>query len=414
MASVNFLYRSTKEKSHLNLRLLFRHEGDDFVIGGKTNLIVSKNYWDKQHNQKRPKDITVSNMQLEVNKELNQIENHIINAFYGANVKEVNKEWLKRQIELYYNPDVEKKIPFNLVDYIEFYIEYRKNELKGTSTQKFRNIKHKLERLEVKKNKSFLIKNINDEFKNEYVSFLKGENYSQNTIHRDLTFIKTFCKHARLIGLETHPQLDSLKIDKGKADKIYLTFEELEKIEKTKNLNDYLDNARDWLIISCYMGQRISDFLRFTSEMIREEKGKKLIEFTQQKTGKTMTVPLHPKVIEILKKRNGNFPREISDPKYNEYIKLVCERAKINQLVKGSKLMENPEGSKKFRKVSGSFKKYELVTSHIGRRSFATNFYGKIPTTYLIYITGHSSESMFLNYIGKSNKDLAMEIGNYF
>lgn len=414
MASVNFLYRSTKEKSHLNLRLLFRYDGNDFVIGGKTNLIVSKNYWDKQHNQKRPKDINLANMQVEVNKELNQIENHILNAFYGANIQEVNKEWLKRQIELYYNPEVEKQIPLNLVDYIEFYIEYRKNELKGTSTQKFRAIKHKLEKLEVKRNKIILIKNINDEFKNEYVSYLKGENYAQNTIQRDLTFIKTFCKHARFIGLETHPQLDSLKIEKEKVDKIYLTFEELEKIEKTKDLHDYLNNARDWLIISCYTGQRISDFLRFTSNMIREEKGKKLIEFTQRKTGKVMTVPLHPKVIEILKKRNGNFPRKISDAKYNDYIKLVCEKAKINQLVKGSKLMENPEGSKKFRKVSGSFKKYELVTSHIGRRSFATNFYGQIPTTYLIYITGHSSESMFLNYIGKSNKDLAMEIGNYF
>ena len=60
------------------------------------------------------------------------------------------------------------------------------------------------------------------------------------------------------------------------------------------------------------------------------------------------------------------------------------------------------------------YKKYDLVTSHIGRRSFATNFYGTIPTTFLIYITGHSTESMFLNYIGKSNKDLALEITKYF
>jgi hypothetical protein len=50
----------------------------------------------------------------------------------------------------------------------------------------------------------------------------------------------------------------------------------------------------------------------------------------------------------------------------------------------------------------------------VGRRSFASNYYGKIPTTYLIFITGHSSEKMFLNYMGKSNKDLAVEVSKYF
>ena len=77
-------------------------------------------------------------------------------------------------------------------------------------------------------------------------------------------------------------------------------------------------------------------------------------------------------------------------------------------------MLETEKGSKIFRKQSGTYKKHELVTSHIGRRSFATNFYGTIPTTFLIYITGHSTESMFLNYIGKSNKDLALEITKYF
>ena len=60
------------------------------------------------------------------------------------------------------------------------------------------------------------------------------------------------------------------------------------------------------------------------------------------------------------------------------------------------------------------YKKCELITSHVGRRSFCTNFYGTIPTTYLMNVSGHSTEQMFLTYLGKSNKDLAMEITNYF
>jgi integrase len=241
--------------------------------------------------------------------------------------------------------------------------------------------------------------------------------YALGTIQRAFVWIKTFCKHAKFVGIKTHHQLDGLNIKRPeKTEKIYLTFEDLTKIENiSKNqLTDSLDNAKDWLIISCYTGQRVSDFMNFTDEQIRIEKGKHLIEFTQKKTGKNMTVPLHNKVLEILKKRKSKFPYKISDQKYNDFIKTVCELAKINESIKGSKILETKKGSKTFRKQSGTFKKYELVTSHIGRRSFATNFYGTIPTTFLIYITGHSTESMFLNYIGKSNKDLALEITKYF
>ena len=153
--------------------------------------------------------------------------------------------------------------------------------------------------------------------------------------------------------------------------------------------------------------------------MIRFEKNKEgvlkpLIEFTQKKTGKIMTIPLSSKVIEILNKRNGEFPHPISDQKYNQYIKEVCKLVGINEKVKGSKKLETETDSKKYRKQSGTYEKWELVTSHIGRRSFATNYYGKIPTSFLIYVTGHSTEEMFLSYIGKSNKDIAMELTNYF
>jgi integrase len=412
MATVNFLYRSSKEKAPLVLRLLFRFNNKDFVFGAKTKLELSKHYWTNLHSLKRPKDIEVANKQREIHNELNNIENHILEAFKEVNPSVLTKEWLQLQIDLYYNPvQQHKEIPTDLISYIDFYIEYRKHEIKPTSIKKYYVIKHKLERMQTDRKRPILIKEVNDSFKNEFVSYQKNKGYAQNTIQRELVFIKTFCKHARFIGLETNPQLDSIKIERAKAEKIYLTFDELEAIERKEFDNDYLDNARDWLIISCYTGQRVSDFLRFTPEMIRMENGKRLLEFTQKKTDKLMTVPVHKKVLEILEKREGDFPRQISDQRYNDYIKEVCKLTGLKSKIQGGKQIETING---IRKVSGVYPKYELVTSHIGRRSFATNFYGKIPTTYLIYITGHSSESMFLNYIGKSNKDLALEISNYF
>jgi len=427
MASVNFMYRSTKDKSNLNLRLLFRDNGKDFVFGAKTKIEVSKIYWSKQHKQtkfKKSNDIDVINeiqnikeKQTEINSELNKIENHVLKAFNSVNPVSINKEWLTSQINYYYTPQKENRlIPSDLINYIDYYIEYRKNETTKSTLKKIKVIKQLLIRFEAYRKATILIKDINDNFKNEFVNYCKAELYAQNTIQRAFVFIKTFCKHAKFSGIETHHQLDGLKVDRQKVDKIYLTFEDLTKIENISKdkLTDSLDNAKDWLIISCYTGQRISDFMRFTNEQIRIEDGKHLIEFTQKKTGKNMTVPLHTKVLEILKRRNGAFPYKISDQKYNEFIKDVCQLAEINEPTKGSKMIETEKGSKIFRKQSGTYKKWELVTSHIGRRSFATNFYTTIPTSLLINITGHSTEAMFLNYIGKSNKDLALEITKYF
>ena len=85
--------------------------------------------------------------------------------------------------------------------------------------------------------------------------------------------------------------------------------------------NDYLDNARDWLLIACYTGQRISDYLNFTSSMIiTDEDGISYIEFSQKKTNTKMRLPILSKVSEILDKRNGEFPRRISEQKLNKYI----------------------------------------------------------------------------------------------
>ena len=429
MATINFLYRSTKDKANLHLRLLYRFNDNDFVFGANTKLEVSKDFWNKQHKRKS-KDIEVTNKQTETNNELNKIENHVLNAFNTVNPDEVNKDWLQKQIDYYYNPPREAvALPTALLKYFDYFIEAKKNEITIGTQKKYNVTKHLLERYQKTKSIQINIADVNDKFKIDFENYCLKNNYALNTISKDLRTIKTVCNHAKHNGIITSHQLDRIKTPQHKTEKIYLTFDELTKIENIdkRRLDDNFDHAKDWLIISCYTGQRVSDFMRFDKSMIRYEKNKQgvskpFIEFTQIKTNKLMTVALHPKVIEILEKRNGNFPKIISDAKYNLYIKQVCRIADITDLIKGSKITDinkddeskSKDDIKQYRKENGMFKKWELVTSHIGRRSFATNFYGTIPTTYLINVTGHSTEAMFLNYLGKSNKDLAMELTNYF
>lgn len=425
MATVNFLYRSTKDKAPLNLRLLFRHENNDFIIGGKTKFEVSQYYWKKQHNLKRVKDVDIANEQLRVNTELNKIENHILSSFDATSPEHITKEWLSKQLDLYYNPpQQDKSIPKNLVDYIEYYKISRRHDLKPVMIKRCNVIKSKLEKYENDHDTTILIEKVNDNFRNSFLDFQRKQKYSLNTIKRELVFIKTLCNHAKKKGLKVSLELDDFSkevkrdnLENANKTFVYLTENDLIKLENINpnRLTKTLEDVRNWLIISCYTGQRISDFMRFNTSMIRIQNNKKFIEFTQVKTGHKVSIPLHTKILRILESNNNQFPDPISDVKYNEYVKEVCRLAKIDEVIPGGKISnlgtkENPL----WRKEVKTYKKHELVSSHIGRRSFATNNFGKIPTSILKTLTSHKTEKMLLNYVGKSENDMLDEISKYF
>ncbi len=138
-----------------------------------------------------------------------------------------------------------------------------------------------------------------------------------------------------------------------------------------------------------------------------------MIELTQKKTGKRVAIPLHPKVKEILELNNGNFPEQISSQKFNKHIKDIAKIAGINTPTNGGKMTYDNK-NKMWRKEFGTFPKWELVTTHICRRSFATNCYGDIPTAILKTVTGHSTEAQFMGYIGLSANDFAMQLAEYW
>ena len=62
----------------------------------------------------------------------------------------------------------------------------------------------------------------------------------------------------------------------------------------------------------------------------------------------------------------------------------------------------------------GHYEKWKVISSHVCRRSFATNFYGRIPTSILMNITAHGTETVFLSYIGKTTYDNAYQMFEYF
>jgi integrase len=97
---------------------------------------------------------------------------------------------------------------------------------------------------------------------------------------------------------------------------------------------------------------------------------------------------------------NGyDFDHPLFEQKLNDQIKDVARIAGIDQDI----LVTRNAGGKI---VEKTYKKYERISSHTARRSFATNAYkAGIPTIAIMKVTGHKRESTFLRYIRISEKE---------
>jgi len=119
-----------------------------------------------------------------------------------------------------------------------------------------------------------------------------------------------------------------------------------------------------------------------------------MFEITQLKTGNKVVIPIHPTVQRILDKYNGQLPRPISNQKTNDYLK------EIGKICPELQTKESRTYTKAGKRIIRNYDKWELVTTHTARRSFATNEYkAGMPTITIMAITGHKTEKAFMRYI---------------
>lgn len=276
----------------------------------------------------------------------------------------------------------------------------------GLSNNSIRNLKRfydLIQEFESDFGLSIMLDTIDHMLVNAFKEWLLTEKeYSLNNAGLQLKLLKMICKEAERMSINVNPYTRHIESFTQKSkDRVLQTisFEEIKKIKAIRDLPSTLENARKWILIGLYVGQRVSDLLALKPSQLRFIESGVYIDINQQKTDKYVTVGvIDQEVIQILKK---NFPYSISAQLFNRQIKQICQIAGIYEMVSGYKLCPKTR-----RKRLGTHPKYSLISSHDLRRSFATNYFGKIETPILMQITGHSKESTFLSYIGSQvNKD---------
>lgn len=421
MANVKFVTRGKRNPARIYVRFSVSRE-INYTL--RTPLTINPDFFNSTTGKVR-KVATFKDrdkMQLQ----LDNLENHLINQ-YNTDVSKglvTGVHWLENCLNDFFNTTPKNDLN-RLRNYTSYYIEnldLRRNDKTGeigpsvATKKKYNTIFKKITAFEKYARKSFLLSDVNLQFREDFLKYLlEVEKLGKNTTGRYIKFLNTIVVDAQKRGYITSPELHQIQGFTVKVSNIYLSFDELEKINALQLKDERLETAKDWLIIGCYTGQRAGDLLSLTRKNISYIAGNEYIELVQQKTRKKVAILMHDKIKEILTKRGGHFPNTFCDNMesaktlFNRYIKEVCKLADLNEPTQGARV--NPETN---RKESGTFEKWELVTSHICRRSFASNHYGQIPTPYIMQVTGHATEKDFLIYINKTSIDYATELAKFW
>lgn len=401
MASLKYRVKGTKNDSSIYMRL---SAGRGINLEYKTGFVIKPSNW--KINTGYPKQSTPQLKNLY--NELKTLEAYTYDAYNKAqgNGDEIDKQWLEGVIASCFDRTIRQNE--NLVTiHVQHIIDNaaskkipRRNTI-GLShgrVKAYKVFKNNFTDFGTHAGKQIQLIDLNARLIEKFKKWLlEHKKYSVNYSGKNLDNLKAIVNDARKAGKKVHP--DAMNIEsftESNEDRhiVTLSFDEISKIKKTDLSSAALINARKWLVLGCELGQRVGDLLSIKKSNIRREGDFVFVDILQQKTGKEVTIPLASKEMQDLILKNPPYP--ISQQKLNQHIKDLCKSAEINELCKG-KILDK----KINRKVFGKYPKYELITTHTFRRSFATNYYKKMPTPVLMTITGHSKESMFLKYINR-------------
>lgn len=340
----------------------------------------------------------------------------------------ITKEWLEEQVDRFHDPQkyVEVKpedlLPKTLLEALENYIqqaptrilEGRKHNsgkpISERSLLQHKNTQKRVkEYLEYRGAPDIALDELGKEFYDDFVNYLcdeqqnvEGIAYAKNTIGRHIKAIKSMINilptSAKINCEFVAPKKCSVLAED--INNIALSEAEL-KLLAEYPFKGHLACIRDEFIIMAWTGCRYSDLGKLTKGNIIDLTNGKAFSIRQQKTGADVVIPIMPEIEGILAKYDYQLRKPIANQVFNRFLKDMAKEAGLIDIVKIKRTVGGKE-------IIHELEKWECVSAHTARRSFATNMYKrKFPTLAIMQLTGHTTETSFLKYIKVSKEENA-------
>jgi integrase len=244
-----------------------------------------------------------------------------------------------------------------------------------------------------------------DKLSNEYLTslmdyFLNTRNMRNTTTKKDLNLIVWFIRWASREGYysgSVHQTFrPRLKGTSGNVNEVlHLTWEELIMLYNFEFESEKLDRVRDVFCFCCFTSLRYSDVYKLTKEDVKPDH----IVIVTRKDVDGLKIELNMYSRAILEKYrsmvlDGNRALPvISNQKMNDALKEMAKAVGLNEKIKVVTFKSN-------QRIEEVFKKWQLITTHCGRRTFIVNslFLG-IPAEVVMKWTGHADFKAMKPYI---------------
>lgn len=220
-----------------------------------------------------------------------------------------------------------------------------------------------------------------------------------STIKKKLGYMRWFLNWATDKGYNTNTAyktfVPTLKQTQKKV--IYLTKEELKAVRDLELKGDdaFLEPVRDIFLFCCFSSLRYSDASSLKWNDVKDDH----IEVTTVKTADSISIEINDMMRSILDKykdvpsKDGLVFPYYTNQAMNRDIKVLCRIAGIDQ----DERITTYRGNERIDEIK---KKYELVGTHTGRRTFIVNALSRgIAPSVVMKWTGHASYNSMKPYI---------------
>ena len=264
---------------------------------------------------------------------------------------------------------------------------------------------------------------IDKRFYRDFTQYLMDKKLSTNYVGSIIKNLKRVLNYATENDDNKNLEFKNFKKPSEEVYNIYLNEKEIEKIYNLaideKMVREFhkeneqflsqrsislqikaLDQARKLFVIGCWTGLRVENYLNIDPE-IHVELDKGFIHAIANKNGPKLRIPIHKLVRQIIE--SDGFPKSVTQQRLNDHIKVLGEMAGIKDII----IYSRTEGNKR---IEHTRNKYEMITTHTARRSFASNLLSRgIPKQFIMAVTGHKTESNFNKYTAAVQKDIMTE-----
>ncbi len=369
MKTLFILYKYKTNKKGvcpIKCRITLRKKRKEFSTG----LFINPSLWKSKQQQAEPPE--PDNQYL--NTQLSLIRQNLNQAFLFLQVKgapftvldiynQYKGETPKDEVgvmEAYrlHNDRIKKLVGIDIKE-----VTYSKYLESGKHLQGF--IKHKF------KAKDIHLKAVRSSFLEQYEYFLKTEkNLAQSTLNKAIQRFRKVLKYAIAEDYLNKDPFLLFKYKTVRKEVIFLTVDELQKLEAQSFEISRIEKVKDLFIFCCYTGLAYKEMAFLTKEDIVLEFDDNLwLKIHRSKTKKGYKIPLLPKALEIINKYKDEDEvlvfRNISNQRFNGYLKEIADVVGIKK----------------------------RLTHHMARKTFASTvlLYNDVPMEIVSELLGHSS-----------------------